>query len=271
VLTGTYKTKAGSKKIGPIEILSQANRAAWDTTGLNGIQLAQANAFNAARATFVEDILKMLNTIASTLSGAELFAAFHRGCHANAAGRTIGIDLARGSADTGGTAQDATTPQSSMVSLYAPRKNGLPPGITVDDSLLPLHGAWGTEDNKPSVVTLFHELVHASDYCFGKLDAADVPRGQYVDPGLKLSEHRATGLDDFRDAAYIDNNAGAITIFSENTFRSDIGVVQRTWYNRPGELLAAPLNEDNAIVLRRTAATNSRATYATAVHVANLV
>jgi len=120
-------------------------------------------------------------------------------------------------------------------------------------------------------VTLFHELVHASDYCFGKLDATDVPRGQYVDPGLKLSEHRATGLDDFRDAAYIDNNAGQITIFSENTFRSDIGVVQRTWYNRPDELLAAPLNEDNAIVLRRAAATNLRATYATAVHVANLV
>jgi len=86
-------------------------------------------------------------------------------------------------------------------------------------------------------VTLFHELVHAVDFAFGLLRLADVPRGDH--DGVKMSELRCVGLDEFDDDSY-RNGVTALHIFSENTYRHDIGVAQRTWYNDPKELRAGP-------------------------------
>jgi len=193
--------------------------------------------FNNARATFRADVLNNMLTIAATPSGQALIAAAQNGCTGD---KKINIRLVDGNdvrSQCNGGGGDSQEAQSSTVE-YNPQLPGIPAIAGPDDpALKPKYGAWGTIANKPTDVTLFHELVHAVDFCFGFLRESNVPRGQH--DGVKMSELRCVGLDEFDDDDYKDNNA-PLRIFSENTYRHDVGVAQRQWYNDPKELKAGP-------------------------------
>jgi len=199
-------------------------------------QIQYRTNFNNARGTFQADVLNNLLTIAATPSGQALIAAAINGCDGQ---KRINIRLVDGNevrSQCNGRGDDTADAQASTVE-YNPRLPGIPAIAGPDDpALKPKYGAWGTIANKPTDVTLFHELVHAVDFCFGFLRENNVPRGEH--DGVKMSELRCVGLDEFDDDAY--QQGGDLRVFSENTYRHDIGVAQRDWYSDPKELKAGP-------------------------------
>ncbi|WP_158625020.1 M91 family zinc metallopeptidase [Corallococcus terminator] len=102
------------------------------------------------------------------------------------------------------------------------------------------YGAWGTPDNKPSDSTLLHELHHAREYVDGTIDTKSaVKRGNKSD--LALSEMSAAGLDGFKDSAFIQGKA-PLTRPSENTYRHEQGLPQRTFYSDKAEVKNTGVN-----------------------------
>ncbi|MFB1484186.1 M91 family zinc metallopeptidase [Corallococcus sp. RDP092CA] len=96
------------------------------------------------------------------------------------------------------------------------------------------YGAWGTPQNKPSDSTLLHELHHAREYVDGTIDTkTTVKRGNKQD--LSLSEMSAAGLDGFKDSAFIEGK-GKLSRPSENTYRHEQGLPQRTFYADKAEV-----------------------------------
>lgn len=110
---------------------------------------------------------------------------------------------------------------------YNPALYGLPIMKGMDEPAYE-RGKWGHPAEKPPDVTLFHELVHADDCLNGVFDCGAVQRGRKA--GMKLSEVRCVGLDEFRQAAY-----------SENSFRAECNLVERDYYSDAVLELQAPL------------------------------
>jgi type VI secretion system secreted protein VgrG len=99
---------------------------------------------------------------------------------------------------------------------YDPDRTSLkgPPGSAYNTA------DWAQSPNRPADVGLYHEMVHCDDMQQGKLDTSD---GQNVGPMAgtpeKNSELRAAGLPPYDKSDY-----------SENTYRSDRGLPERTFY-----------------------------------------
>jgi hypothetical protein len=206
-------------------------------------------------ATFQNDALRDLVAVAATKSGEALFASLRAAAAANKKvvvleygdgftkrAETNPIDKSTG-IDSPGMWDDtkAGLPSSATVT-YNPSMAGVPvskgptdPGMALVDSLtIPaLLDQFGRPKFKTSDSTLFHELMHADDILRGRLYTILAPLGR--SPGLKISEIRATGLSEFKDGAFVSNPAGCPAIYSENTYRAEKGLPQRTWYSDPLE------------------------------------
>ncbi len=123
-------------------------------------------------------------------------------------------------------------PPAEALVRYNPMFFGLPKTKGVTDRDDPLKkGQWGTPQQKPPDVTLFHELIHADDGLRGIFPAeATVVRRNGVEQ--KLSEIRCVGLDEFGEEV---DYGRPVTIYSENTYRKERGFVIRTYYTQPAE------------------------------------
>jgi uncharacterized Zn-binding protein involved in type VI secretion len=90
---------------------------------------------------------------------------------------------------------------------YDPDENGIsdPPYDTQD---------WASEENMPSDVTLFHEMTHCDDMMNGTMDDTVAPGNAEGN-----NERRAVGLPPYDSEE-----------FSENTYREDQGLPERTFY-----------------------------------------
>jgi hypothetical protein len=102
----------------------------------------------------------------------------------------------------------------------------------------PLTAGWGRAKDKPSDVTLFHELTHAEDMMRGRLHKDTARRGAQ---DLEVAEMRAVGLEEYYDEDFIQGRTTRPAIYSENTYRHERGVAPRAWYNNPNEGALAPL------------------------------
>lgn len=101
-------------------------------------------------------------------------------------------------------------------------------------------GAWGHPGQKPPDVSLFHELVHADDYFRGQMaDHINVDRGNTL-IAVKLSEVRCVGLDRFSVPG----------LYSENSYRSERGVVRRSFYTQQAETVGPGSTEGLAMATR---------------------
>jgi uncharacterized Zn-binding protein involved in type VI secretion len=99
---------------------------------------------------------------------------------------------------------------------YDPDKTSLSgsPGNPINDA------DWAKEGNRPADVGLFHEMVHADDMMYGKMDGS---KGKNTGPkaGNDISnfELRAAGIEPYDKEEY-----------SENTYRKDRGLPERDFY-----------------------------------------
>jgi hypothetical protein len=83
--------------------------------------------------------------------------------------------------------------------------------------------SWAHPPNRPADVGLFHELVHADDIMYGRLDYRDgVNVGPMAGTPIDNSELRAAGLPPYDGA-----NAPP---YSENSYRRESGLPARTFY-----------------------------------------
>ena len=99
---------------------------------------------------------------------------------------------------------------------YDPNRTSLsgPPGSPYNTA------DWAQPPNRPADVGLFHEMTHADDMMNGKLDNTNgTNTGPMAGTPIPNSELRAAALPPYDTAPY-----------SENTYRSDRGVAQRTFY-----------------------------------------
>jgi len=187
-------------------------------------------------------VLRDLLVIAKHQSGQRLLDSINRAPSVNnSAAGSILIKFADGLASTsqldsitGGDpgnhpAFDGTPRKSSgnVYVQYNPAMAGLPIPKG-DDNPVFGRGQWGNPAEKPTDVTLFHELVHADDCINGVFDAGTIQRGTTT---VKLSEARCVGLDAFRAAPY-----------SENAYRAEGGLVERDYYSDAAKEKAVPLN-----------------------------
>jgi len=79
---------------------------------------------------------------------------------------------------------------------------------------------WAQSPNRPADVGLYHELVHCDDMQQGKLDNSQgTNTGPKAGTPIDNSELRAAGITPYDKSDY-----------SENTYRSDRGLPQRTFY-----------------------------------------
>ncbi|MCB9872670.1 MAG: type VI secretion system tip protein VgrG [Planctomycetaceae bacterium] len=165
-------------------------------------------------------VLQDLEKIGKTASGQKLLASIE------ASGKTVTIhDLAGRSGPWAWT--DPTPTGPTPWPGYAPPLGNSTAadaqvGVDPDFKGMDWHpnyqdADWAREENFPTDVVLFHELVHADDAVNGRLDAAPQPTGPHA--GVTKFELAAAGLPPFHNAAY-----------SENTYRAELGLPQRTYY-----------------------------------------
>ncbi|HEY0708683.1 MAG TPA: M91 family zinc metallopeptidase, partial [Polyangia bacterium] len=118
--------------------------------------------------------------------------------------------------------------------FYEPGASGYPllpsthPKATVWDREMLRHfqAEAGRASNRPSDVTLFHELVHADDIRRGVFFRDNSTFGATV----SVEEERATGVGDFAATNPLMANS-----FSENSYRADRDLPPRTFYVLPDE------------------------------------
>lgn len=124
-----------------------------------------------------------------------------------------------------GLKENGTPSASSSTRVqYNPLIFGLPkvPGSYERDDSFKV-GQWGSPEQKPPDVTLFHELIHADDTLRGILDQS--PLGN---TNMAVCEQRTVGLDDFDDDS----------LYTENTYRRERGFVTREYYTSKQEIPA---------------------------------
>jgi hypothetical protein len=174
-----------------------------------------------------EKVVRDLNIIAQTPSGKKLLASIA------ASGKTLRIHpLApgktgnwawtdppppRGKNPPGYLRKDGKTGAAASAQVgYDPDKTSLsgPPGNPINDA------DWAKEGNRPADVGLFHEMVHADDMMYGKLDRS---KGKNTGPKkgreISNSELRAAGIEPYDKEEY-----------SENSYRKDRGLPERDFY-----------------------------------------
>jgi uncharacterized Zn-binding protein involved in type VI secretion len=99
---------------------------------------------------------------------------------------------------------------------YDPDRTSLsgPPGSPYNSA------TWAQSPNRPADVGLFHEMVHADDMTHGRLDDTNGTNvGPLAGTPIANSELRAAGLPPYDTSDY-----------SENTYRTDRGLPNRTFY-----------------------------------------
>jgi len=99
---------------------------------------------------------------------------------------------------------------------YNPDRDRLtgPPGSVYNGQ------AWAQPPNRPPEVGLYHELVHADDFMHGRFDSTNGSNtGAMAGTPIANGELRAVGLPPYQNEAY-----------SENAYRKDRGLAQRTFY-----------------------------------------
>lgn len=125
-------------------------------------------------------------------------------------------------------APDSTLGQLVTVE-YNPQMFGLPVVVGLNDNGAEVKsGAWGSPEEKPPDVTLFHEMVHADDYFRGVFLQTEAFR---ANEKVKISEIRCVGLDQF----------AVSEIYSENSYRSERGVKTRSFYTKVTEMNGGPV------------------------------
>ncbi|MDX2228496.1 MAG: M91 family zinc metallopeptidase [Leptolyngbyaceae cyanobacterium bins.349] len=221
-----------------------------------------------AKASFLENVVRDLVIISTTKSGRSLLASIKSVIEET--GKRVYIDVVDGYTSRSNAGQigsggewDASTQQpgkaASAAVSYNPNVLGLPLAEGVDqegavalqDELLApaLQDEWGRPKNKPSDVTLFHEMVHADDILHGRLYTQETASGQF--DKSKVSEMHAVGLEEYYDKNFIEGKTDAPSIYSENTYRHERGVAQRGWYKDPLEMEEAdekpPILEEDAV------------------------
>ncbi len=233
-----------------------------------------------ARGDFVANVVRDLCIISMTQSGQALLASLrsmalgkgHLVCIEFVDGRLTRANA--GNMGNGGKWQKSGVPGegAKAVVSYNPSNRGMPLSRGPDDKeypievgkistdreiMPPLQSGWGRAKNKPSDVSLFHELVHADDFLHGRLDDRQTPRGN-SEKGVKISERHAVGLDEYRDEEFL--GGGKLSIYSENTYRHERGCALRDFYDGPEELEGkTPIEEDvsREKLLENVRATNS--------------
>jgi uncharacterized Zn-binding protein involved in type VI secretion len=169
-------------------------------------------------AEYQAKVVRDLNRISSTESGQALLESMgNSGNHCtirpndaanpDAAAWTDPVPTGPGPYPGYSTDANGTGTGTNSQVWYDPDENGIsdPPYNTQD---------WASEENFPSDVTLFHEMVHCDDVMNGELDDR-TPAGQ----AASNMEHRAVGLPPYENEEY-----------SENAYREDRGLPDRTFY-----------------------------------------
>lgn len=213
-----------------------------------------------AKGTFLKDVVRDLTIISRTKSGQGLLASIESQArqtlikdpkkgvqtliqfvdgfeNRSAADPTEGLS---GEWLAGDGFQRADSGESAKVG-YNPSISGLAIRADAhlsDDLIFPaLEAGFGRPKEKPSDVTLFHEMIHAEDMMHGRIHTAETPLGGAK---AKVSEMHAVGLGEYRDEDFIAGESDRPEIYSENTYRHERGVAQRPWYGDEAENDDAP-------------------------------
>ncbi|HEY0705958.1 MAG TPA: M91 family zinc metallopeptidase [Polyangia bacterium] len=203
---------------------------------------------------FTNQVLLDLGTIARTNNGVALFTSVIAG--RGPTNGAIFIEPSRNSQEAGAGAfshplaegpaptdlafwnQGENRPNvgTSSVVLYDPFVDGLQ--LPLDPDRINSSMSWGRAINMPAYVTLFHEMLHASDHLRGingRLISNDT---------IDVGEERAVGLGDFRELG-----------FTENTFRQELGLPDRPFYGHGHEHYST--DEDREFTVEEFAASHT--------------
>ncbi|NTV95634.1 MAG: hypothetical protein HGA75_09490, partial [Thiobacillus sp.] len=200
---------------GLIGMLSNYPRA---EIGPDGSVVTRYNEFITIEGTpeYQAMVVRDLNTIAGTPSGERLLASMA------ASGRQCRIhtDNNEGNwawTDPPPTGNEGTHGNQADTEIgYNPERTSLsgPPGSPYNTA------NWAQEPNRPADVGLFHEMVHADDMMNGRMPTTEGNNtGPMAGTPIADSELRAAGLPPYDGESY-----------SENSYRGDRGLPERTFY-----------------------------------------
>ena len=198
----------------------------------DGTTVTEYNSFITIEGTpeFQAKAVRDLNQIASTPSGKKLLASIQ------ASGKQCRIHIDSEPNGTPGNWAWTDPPSSgpNAPGLFKSDGSAGPKAnaeIGYDPDLTSISGPpnspynkanWAQSPNCPSDVGLFHEMVHADDIMHGRANMTNVMNvGPVADPDnlVRSAELRASGLPPYDNSDY-----------SENTYRTDRGLPNRTFY-----------------------------------------
>ncbi len=166
---------------------------------------------------FQAKTVRDLNTIKGTKSGRQLLRSI------DASGRTVTVvhdggkgNSATGYGDVSLSAQGERGAGGNVKVAYDPDRTSLAtPGSPYETAV------WAQPPNRPADVGLFHELVHADDMAYGRLDdTMGTNLGPVAGDPIEHSELRAAGLPPY--------DVGEA--YTENVYREERGLPARTFY-----------------------------------------
>ncbi|WP_143178051.1 M91 family zinc metallopeptidase [Cystobacter ferrugineus] len=222
--------------VGPTTTYSvQGGKEQYHATQVGQIKIVDQN----ADLKFTNGVLKDLSMISSKPSGKAMLNSINSydGTNGKTA-QNVAVYHREGlgnSTDKASESPGLQMHKGARVDINGKPGLGLSPEeAKKESSLKPKYGAFNSDANKPSHVTLMHELVHADDIVRGINNANDIQLGK--NKAMKVNEARATGVSKFRDNDYMEGKTSQPQIYSENTYRKECGLPERPFYSSSAEI-----------------------------------